>query len=489
MKQIAVIVLCLIFMSVKAGNGPEISMDSVDVVVSLKGAERFVDSEISASIEVTPLFTGTWVYVEYPMQRQGNSLRFEGLIPLELTREMVNVCITIDNVPFYSQTRLVQGKVNELELAYDNENQHFSIVDNSTLRLSPQQLNAVFELFDKYDKLAFLPLTKHLNSAEEGLRFIELVWKEKYLPQIDSLNIDSTEYPAVVNNLKWRFLARHYAAISRKAEDYGIKGLNCPFSEYSFLNSIDYSPLLLNNLNFSGMRPLIYNLLRFPDGGFEKIGDTQVQQWQSEANAKLSTAIDNPTQLLLDLMAGMSYMAQLENLQPLSSVQVKNVEQAFATNDIGKIILKTNDALVADLNRKHDFRDLSKQSFDLKHYIDSAYTGRPVVVDLWNTWCGPCLQSIAMTERLREGLDTGDIQFVYISDTSSDYAEMRRRMLTMNGATLFISEEESLKTGEAYNLTGLPSGLFFDRDHQLIETITGIPSETEYLALIRRLQN
>ncbi|MDE5979102.1 MAG: redoxin family protein [Muribaculaceae bacterium] len=71
--------------------------------------------------------------------------------------------------------------------------------------------------------------------------------------------------------------------------------------------------------------------------------------------------------------------------------------------------------------RKYETTTLWPKSLEyaLEEYIDSNYPGRPVIVDLWNTWCGPCLSAIKQVESLKKDMAASDIIFLYVSDVSS----------------------------------------------------------------------
>ena len=83
---------------------------------------------------------------------------------------------------------------------------------------------------------------------------------------------------------------------------------------YSFLDSIDYSPeVLLKYTTMIPVRYLLEGILAYPEGGLEEIGETPIQKWQERISHKLEPAMKVRPQFLLDMLAAMSYIRQIEN--------------------------------------------------------------------------------------------------------------------------------------------------------------------------------
>ena len=157
----------------------------------------------------------------------------------------------------------------------------------------------------------------------------------------------------------------------------------------------------------------------------------------------------------------MSYIQQIGDNHPLTDKQTaKNIDEGF-TDDIGKIVLAKNNRMLAMKNDSVSLHDISGESFALQKYIDENYAGRPVVVDMWNTWCAPCLNAIYQTEEIKHSFANTDLVFLYISDESSGLEEWKRRAKHIGGEQVRISEDASEALQNSYNLTGFPSYLFF----------------------------
>ena len=260
-------------------------------------------------------------------------------------------------------------------------------------------------------------------------------------------------------------------------------------SSYNFLDSIDYSPnVFLLYPTAIPNRWLLYDMLRFIDGGLEDIGERPVKKWKEYMDRKLAPAMEERPKLLLDLLAGMSYVRQLEEEKPLTPIQIENINEGF-TDDIGKIVLARNEALVARLEKKEkaELRNMTDEAFELKKFIDENYKGRPVVVDLWNTWCSPCLEAISQSEETKQEFAGSDLVFLYVADDSSPEDEWSRKAEEIGSKQVRVSTDTSAAILKSHNLEGFPSYLFFDRDHNLVHSRTAFPGTRRFRELLLEL--
>ena len=141
------------------------------------------------------------------------------------------------------------------------------------------------------------------------------------------------------------------------------------------------------------LRSFLNRFLALESFGIPAIGDTDIEEWRDKAQTQLKKVIDNPTPLMLDLMAAISYFRQIEiDGKPLTDVQRGNIA-SYYKDDIGKLVLEADSAM-----RKTDMQNLydnkSGERINLEEYIAERYSGKPVVVDCWESWCGPCLRAI-----------------------------------------------------------------------------------------------
>ena len=102
----------------------------------------------------------------------------------------------------------------------------------------------------------------------------------------------------------------------------------------------------------------------------------------------------------------------------------------------------------------------------------SDFKGRLVVVNLWATWCEPCLREMPSLERLQSKL--GDrIAVLGVSEDrgGSKTVEPFIAKLGLKSVKIFIDPKSVV--GRAFEVRGLPTSLLIDRDGKLLGRVEG----------------
>lgn len=469
----------------------EIKLGNAQVTIVLDGPSIINLENPSIIAFTSPIYIDFFENETFQLERQGENEMFVGQIPLDLKEEIVGFQTELDSSSFGFLTTLYQSKPIEIIIKLNEDNQPIDFLTNDSIGPSPQEFQLLNQIAVRFysshhtvpDSL-YASWNKVREYEEEVMFPLEL--KEAF--ENDSIPIDIPEW--FINSLKVRFASIQTLPYVKSAEIInGLKVEEPPIASYSFLDNIDFSDKFLKRLPYTGLKSFLYALLRFPEGGFNKIGETPVKEWQEYANNKLLPAISNPTKLLLDLLAGMSYVEQIEiDGIPLTEKQIRNIVHGF-DNDLGIIILNKNNTLIKQNDSKESqLYDLSATTFNIKKYIDKMYPGQPVLVDLWNTWCAPCIDAISKTEPIRASFSETDIVFIFVSDESSPLDKWKSLANNFGGIQIRIHEEDSRELGKEFNLTGFPSYLLFDRNHDLVSTFSGIPLEHDYIELLNILK-
>lgn len=113
-----------------------------------------------------------------------------------------------------------------------------------------------------------------------------------------------------------------------------------------------------------------------------------------------------------------------------------------------------------------------------------AGTGKPVVLNLWATWCPPCQREMPMMMELAAAQDDARIVFANQGEDPADIA----RFLTMaNLSQDGILRDPQSALMQEFGMVGLPSTLFFDAGGQLVAAHTGEISRAELMRKIAEL--
>lgn len=89
-----------------------------------------------------------------------------------------------------------------------------------------------------------------------------------------------------------------------------------------------------------------------------------------------------------------------------------------------------------------------------------AYRGKVVVVNLWATWCAPCVQEMPSLERLRRHFDGRPFEILAVS--IGDTGERIDRFVAQNGLSLPILMDRERSLLKAWQVRVLPSTYVFD---------------------------
>jgi len=90
----------------------------------------------------------------------------------------------------------------------------------------------------------------------------------------------------------------------------------------------------------------------------------------------------------------------------------------------------------------------------------SDYKGKPLVVNFWATWCGPCQNELPVLQKAAAHFGDG---VVFVGVDQQEATDVVERFVRNYGLTYTIPMDTHGKVSELYNVKGLPTTFFIDR--------------------------
>lgn len=170
-------------------------------------------------------------------------------------------------------------------------------------------------------------------------------------------------------------------------------------------------------------------------------------------------------------------------------------------------VKQQNEQLVTYFNNAYaqtQIMGVGKPSPKFENYIDikggkkslDSFKGSFVYIDVWATWCGPCIQQIPYLQSLEKEYHNKNIAFVSISTDESqrsggswEAAEKKWRDFVqkrnMTGVQLWSGQDFSFQ--QAYQINGIPRFILVDTEGNIVDANAPRPSDPALKTLLNSL--
>ena len=134
------------------------------------------------------------------------------------------------------------------------------------------------------------------------------------------------------------------------------------------------------------------------------------------------------------------------------------------------------------------FKSLVKGSISPKFSYESIegntvhlddFKGKYVYIDIWATWCAPCIKQVPYLKKLEETYQDKDIVFVSISVDKESSKPIWKQMVfekALGGIQLFADQSFDSDFMEAYSVNSIPRFILIDPEGKIIDVEAPRPS-------------
>ncbi|NLZ36049.1 MAG: TlpA family protein disulfide reductase [Clostridiales bacterium] len=128
-----------------------------------------------------------------------------------------------------------------------------------------------------------------------------------------------------------------------------------------------------------------------------------------------------------------------------------------------------------DTNTAPDFTVKDSDNNDIKL---SDKFGKPIIVNIWATWCGPCLSELPAFNSLADKYKD-DISFmmVNLTDNTMDTIDAVKEFTANKGYTFPVYYDTEGSAAQAYNVFSIPLTIFIDENGNVKDQHVGSMSE------------
>ena len=118
----------------------------------------------------------------------------------------------------------------------------------------------------------------------------------------------------------------------------------------------------------------------------------------------------------------------------------------------------------------------------------SDFYGKPIVVNFWATWCGPCKSELPAFENLNnEYKDTINFMMVNLTDGAQETVGGVSDFIMDNNYHFPVYFDTDLDAAATYSVYSIPATLFIDADGNIVASHMGAMSEATLRNYIENL--
>jgi thiol-disulfide isomerase/thioredoxin len=127
---------------------------------------------------------------------------------------------------------------------------------------------------------------------------------------------------------------------------------------------------------------------------------------------------------------------------------------------------------------------------ELLNSIIAENKGKVLYVDIWATWCGPCLEGMKIAKELIPKLEGKEIEFVFVcvNSTKENWKATLSRF-QIGGKHYFCNQEQSKDIRRGLGIEGIPHYILINKHGQIVESDSSDPNSPGTIDKIEKFLN
>jgi thiol-disulfide isomerase/thioredoxin len=158
----------------------------------------------------------------------------------------------------------------------------------------------------------------------------------------------------------------------------------------------------------------------------------------------------------------------------LDSLQLEPQVLALIKDDIADYKLMRDSRFVAGTV-------ISDNSENVLHQLKTKYPGKVIYVDVWATWCSPCLSEFKNAENIKKQAPEGVVFANVCAQSERNSFETQIKKYGLVGEHFFLEKEEFEIFDKEVSITGFPTYMIISKEGKLIREGVKRPSAGQEL--------